>query len=96
MYDLIKAQPYQLRMREEMMRQIEATRPRVVIYVDDWASWGWKRGQEHDEFFAWMDRYIGEGYDRVQEIQINALPAHRWGDVAKVYVFARRDGGNQR
>jgi hypothetical protein len=96
MYDMIKAQPYQLRMREEMMRQIEATRPRVVIYVDDWASWGWKRGQEHDEFFAWMDRYIGEGYDRVQEIQINALPAHRWGDVAKVYVFARRDGGNQR
>jgi hypothetical protein len=96
MYDLIKAQPYQLRMRQEMMRQIERARPRIVIYVDDWASWGWKRGQENDEFFAWMDRYIREGYEPVQQIQINALPAHRWGDGAKVYVFARRAGGDQR
>ena len=95
MYDLIKAQPYQLRMRQEMMRQIETARPRIVIYVDDWASWGWKRGQEKDEFFAWMDRYIREGYEPVREMQINAVPAHRWGDVAKLYVFARRDGGNQ-
>jgi Dolichyl-phosphate-mannose-protein mannosyltransferase len=91
MYDLIKPQPYQLQMRQEMMRQMEAARPRVVIYVDDWASWGWKRGQEQDEFFGWMERYLREGYEPIQEIQINALPAHRWGDGAKLYVFARRD-----
>ncbi len=96
MYDLIKAQPYQAQMRLEMMRQIEASRPRIVIYVDDWASWGWQRGQEHDEFFAWMERYIREGYDPVQQMQINALPAHRWGEVAKLYVFARREDGDQR
>jgi hypothetical protein len=96
MYDLIKPQPYQLRMRQEMMHQIETARPRVVIYVDDWASWGWKRGQEQDEFFAWMEGYIREGYEPIQQIPINALPAHRWGDGAKLYVFARRDGGDQR
>lgn len=96
MYDLIKPQPYQLQMRQEMMRQMEAARPRVVIYVDDWASWGWKRGQEQDEFFAWMERYIREGYEPIQQIPINALPAHRWGDGAKLYVFARRDGGDLR
>jgi hypothetical protein len=89
MYDLIKTQPYQLQMRQEMMRQMEAAKPRVVIYVDDWASWGWKHGQEQDEFFAWMERYLREGYEPVQQIQINALPAHRWGDGAKLYIFRR-------
>jgi 4-amino-4-deoxy-L-arabinose transferase-like glycosyltransferase len=89
MYDLIKTQPYQLQMRQEMMRQIESARPRIVIYVDDWASWGWKRGQEQDKLFAWMERYIHENYEPIQQIQINALPAHRWGEAAKLYMFRR-------
>ncbi|HLW85775.1 MAG TPA: glycosyltransferase family 39 protein [Candidatus Sulfotelmatobacter sp.] len=93
MYDLTKPQPYQRQMQQELMRQLEAARPRIVIYVDDWASWGWKLGQEHDEFFTWMEHYIREGYEPVQQIQINALPAHRWGDGAKLYVFARKDSG---
>lgn len=89
MYDLIKTQPYQLQMRQEMMRQIETARPRIVIYVDDWASWGWKRGQEHDEFFTWMEHYIHENYAPMEQIQINALPAHRWGEAANLYIFRR-------
>jgi hypothetical protein len=89
MYDLIKTQPYQLQMRQEMMRQIETARPRVVIYVDDWASWGWRRGQEQDEFFTWMEHYIHENYEPIQQIQINAVPAHRWGQAANLYLFRR-------
>lgn len=89
MYDLIKTQPYQLRMRNEMMRQIESAHPRVVIYVDDWASWGWRCGQEHDEFFTWMDNYIHQNYEPVEQMQINAQPAHRWGDAASLYIFRR-------
>ncbi len=89
MYDLIKTQPYQLQMRQEMMRQIAAARPRIIIYVDDWASWGWRRGQEQDEFFAWMDNYIRENYAPTQQIQINALPVHRWGEAANLYIFRR-------
>jgi hypothetical protein len=89
MYDLIKTQPYQLQMRQEMMRQIESARPRIVIYVDDWASWGWRRGQEQDEFFIWMDHYIHENYAPMQQIRINALPAHRWGEAASLYIFRR-------
>ena len=89
MYDLIKTQPYQLQMRQEMMRQIAAARPRIVIYVDDWASWGWRRGQEQDEFFTWMENYIHENYAPLQQIQINALPAHRWGEAANLYLFRR-------
>jgi 4-amino-4-deoxy-L-arabinose transferase-like glycosyltransferase len=91
MYDLIKTQPYQLQMRQEMMRQIETARPRVVIYVDDWASWGWRRGQEQDEFFAWMEHYIHDNYEPIQQIPINALPAHRWGEAAKLYLFRRTE-----
>lgn len=89
MYDLIKPQPYQRQMQREMTRQIESARPRVVIYVDDWASWGWRTGQEHDEFFSWMERYLREGYEPIQQIPINALPAHRWGESASLYVFRR-------
>jgi hypothetical protein len=89
MYDLIKRQPYQLRMRQEMMRQIASARPRIVIYVDDWASWGWRRGQEQDEFFTWMENYIHENYAPLEQIQINALPAHRWGEAANLYIFRR-------
>jgi len=89
MYDLIKTQPYQLQMRQEMMRQIAAARPRIVIYVDDWASWGWRRGQEQDEFFIWMEHYVHENYEPMQQIQINALPAHRWGEAANLYIFRR-------
>ncbi len=89
MYDLIKTQPYQLQMRQEMMRQIESARPRIVIYVDDWASWGWRRGQEHDELFTWMEHYIDQNYERVEQMQINAQPAHRWGEAANLYIFRR-------
>ncbi|MGA9979871.1 MAG: glycosyltransferase family 39 protein [Candidatus Sulfotelmatobacter sp.] len=89
MYDLIKTQPYQTQMRQEMMRQVESARPRIVIYVDDWASWGWRRGQEQDEFFIWMDKYIHDNYAPMQQIQINALPAHRWGEAANLYMFRR-------
>jgi len=89
MYDLMKPQPYQQQMRQEIIRQIETARPRVVIYVDDWASWGWQPGQEHDEFFGWMERYIHENYELVQQPQINALPAHRWGQSANLYIFRR-------
>jgi 4-amino-4-deoxy-L-arabinose transferase-like glycosyltransferase len=89
MYDLIKTQPYQLQMRQEIMRQIESARPRIIIYVDDWASWGWRRGQEHDEFFTWMESYIHGNYVPIQQIQINALPAHRWGEAANLYIFRR-------
>ncbi|HEY6337431.1 MAG TPA: glycosyltransferase family 39 protein [Candidatus Sulfotelmatobacter sp.] len=89
MYDLIKPQPYQERMRREMMRQIETARPRIVIYVDDWASWGWQRGQENDELFTWMERYIREDYVQIQQIPINALPAHRRAQAASLYIFRR-------
>ena len=89
MYDLIKTQPYQLQMRNEMIRQIESARPRIVIYVDDWASWGWRRGQEHDEFFTWMENYIHRNYEPVEQMQINAQPAHRWGEAANLYIFRR-------
>jgi Dolichyl-phosphate-mannose-protein mannosyltransferase len=89
MYDLIKTQPYQLQMRQEMMRQIETARPRVVIYVDDWASWGWRPGQEQDELFTWMEHYIHQNYEPIQQIPINALPAHRWGQAANLYIFRR-------
>ena len=89
MYDLIKTQPYRRQMRQEMMRQIAAARPRIVIYVDDWASWGWRRGQEQDEFFTWMENYIHDNYAPIQQIPINALPAHRWGEAANLYIFRR-------
>jgi 4-amino-4-deoxy-L-arabinose transferase-like glycosyltransferase len=89
MYDLIKTQPYRLQMRNEMMRQIESARPRIVIYVDDWASWGWRRGQEHDDFFTWMDNYIHQNYEPIEQMQINAQPAHRWGEAANLYIFRR-------
>jgi 4-amino-4-deoxy-L-arabinose transferase-like glycosyltransferase len=89
MYDLTKTQPYQLQMRNEMMRQIESAHPRIVIYVDDWASWGWRRGQEHDELFTWMDNHIHENYEPIQQIKINAQPAHRWGEAANLYIFRR-------
>lgn len=89
MYDLIKTQPYRFQMRNEMMRQIESARPRIVIYVDDWASWGWRRGQEHDDFFTWMDNYIHQNYEPIEQMQINAQPAHRWGEAANLYIFRR-------
>jgi hypothetical protein len=89
MYDLTKLQSYQLQMRREMMRQIEAARPRVVIYVDDWASWGWRAGDEHDELFTWIDQYLRDHYEPLQQIPINALPAHRWNQPASLYVFRR-------
>jgi len=89
MYDLTKPQSYQLPMRREMMRQVEAARPRVVIYVDDWASWGWRAGDEHNEFFTWMDQYLRDHYEPVQQIPINALPAHRWDQPASLYIFRR-------
>ncbi len=61
MYPLMEEQPYAVRMQEEMMSQIIASRPRYVILVDDLSSWLSVSAQGSD-FRRRLNDFVRNGY----------------------------------
>jgi hypothetical protein len=61
-YPLVELQPYARAMQEDMIRQIEATRPAYVVWVSIHASW--LVTPESDQMiFAWATRYLRQDYE---------------------------------
>jgi hypothetical protein len=55
-YPLMEPQKYAVQMQREMMREIEAARPKYLIFVAATTSW-LKHSNSHTEIFDWFDRY---------------------------------------
>jgi len=87
MYSLIVRQKYTIRMREEMMHELQANRPDYLVYVDVWDSWGERSGvTQVASFLAWLQGYSDENYERVGVADIGEQPLYVWGAAAKSYV----------
>lgn len=55
-YGLMEQHPYALEMQREMIREIEAARPKYVVYVSIGASW-LRRDDSHTLLFDWFNEY---------------------------------------
>ncbi len=99
MYPLMEPQPYALRMQEEMIREIEASRPAYLVFVYNKASWA----ASFDSpllILDWLRRYTGEFYDCVGTIDqsLNHPAKYHWDEdvqeyqqgVHDIYVYKRK------
>jgi len=55
-YGLMEAQPFALRMQDELIRQIEEVRPEYVVYVGFYSSWAYDEDSPQ-KFFDWWKSY---------------------------------------
>ena len=98
-YPLMEPHPYAERMQEEMIREIEASRPAYLVFADIETSW-LLRPESPRLIFDWFLRYSSEFYDCVGVIDIisHNLTEYYWDEAAKgyqpsspsVYVYKRK------
>ena len=87
MYSLIVRQKYTVRMREEMIRELETNRPEYLVYVDVWESWGERQGgPELAAFLLRLREFMDHGYEKVGVLEIGNMTSDVWGDAAKSYL----------
>ncbi len=89
MYGLMEDQPYAGRMQQQLIREIEATRPKYIVkvYVDtSWVDTVWKESSIQS-IFDWEERYIRAYYDLVGYIDIinPKTTIYLWGKAAAGY-----------
>jgi hypothetical protein len=99
MFPLMESHPYALRMQQEMIREIEASRPAYLVYVDISSSWLTDPGAP-DLIFDWFRKYRRKFYDCVGVIEIGSPgpTVYHWGKAGvgyqpstpSVYVFKRK------
>ena len=71
-YPLMEPQPYAKKMQEEMIREIEASQPAYMVFVDVRTSW-LVRPESVRLIFDWFRRYSTEFYDCVEAVEIFPL-----------------------
>ena len=101
MYSLTERQKYTDQMRQQMIREIETSRPEYLVYVDAWDSWGYQNSAAPHivALFAWAKEYIGKNYEPVGIADLAKSIQYAWGEAAKtypaksgnaIYVFRRK------
>jgi hypothetical protein len=82
MYDLVEPQPYEHRMQQEFIHDIETNKPEYLVLVNTPTSWmTWGAGDP--ALFDWIHHYPGLWYDLIGVAEI--YPSHtdyRWGKEA--------------
>ena len=63
-YPMLERQPYVSSMRQELMAQVEAARPEIIVVVGNVMSWGGLPGND-DSLIRFVRRYLGRGYRQV-------------------------------
>jgi hypothetical protein len=73
-YELMEPQRYAVQMQLEMIREIEAARPKYLVFVAVPQSW-LRRSNSKTEIFDWFDRYSSEDF-RLDGLVNIASPEH--------------------
>ena len=68
-YPLMEEHPYALKMQEQMITEIERTRPAYVVYVDDELSW-LARPDSPQRIFEWWKAYWTAQMDLVLTVEV--------------------------
>jgi hypothetical protein len=101
MYSLIMRQKYTARMQQELIREVEASRPEYLVYVDVAESWGERdRAPQASAFLSWLHEYTRANYETYGVARLgDTASAYLWGDAAKnhtpdpvpaIYVLKRK------
>jgi hypothetical protein len=104
-YPLMEPHPYAVSMQEEMIREIEASRPAYLVFVAISTSWLIQPGSCW-LIFDWFKRYSSEFYNCVgvvdirtynlTEYYLDKVPPGYRPSASSVYLFKRRpDQGTQ-
>jgi len=64
MYPLMEPQPFAARMQDELIREVEAAHPAMIVFVASRTSWAPRPGSDR-RVLDWADRYLKKGYDVV-------------------------------
>ncbi|OLE13901.1 MAG: hypothetical protein AUG89_03865 [Acidobacteria bacterium 13_1_20CM_4_56_7] len=84
-FGLMEDQKYAIRMQQEMIAEIEASRPEVLVFVNLYTSWD--PGRNSDELiYKWARRYIQDHYEISGVVDVPMTKTnYRWGADAKSY-----------
>ncbi len=87
-YQLMEQHLYALQMQQEMIQQIEAAKPKFLIFVNVSASW-LARPTSEKLIFKWFQQYCKQYYRKVGAIDIISEynVVYRWGQDAGNYRF---------
>jgi hypothetical protein len=103
MYPLMEAQPFASTMQADLIRQVEAARPRYLVYASIQASW--LANQNSDPtLLRWAEKLVATCYETVgiADILGKNQTVYRWDAQVKgyrprskylVYVFRRLGDG---
>lgn len=85
MYPLTEPHPFAHKLQRQVIDEIEAARPKFIVYFANPASWFSQRGADMEQFQSWMDKFLTEQYFTVGVIepQEHADSLYRWGDEVK-------------
>jgi hypothetical protein len=67
MYGLMEPQPYALKMQNDVIRDLETTRPEYIVDVDVSTSW-LVRENSNTRILDWWDDYQAQNYELVESI----------------------------
>jgi 4-amino-4-deoxy-L-arabinose transferase-like glycosyltransferase len=84
-YGLMEEQKYALKMQQQMISEIEASRPQVLVWVNVRASW---LPHQHSEgrILSWAEKYVHDNYRLTGVADIHATATdYRFGDSASTY-----------
>jgi hypothetical protein len=79
MYPLMEAQPYALRMQNELIEDLETNPPAYIAYFPIAHSWFVQKNSEM-KITAWIPRYLQEHYDKVGLVEIDDHEARYYWD----------------
>jgi hypothetical protein len=83
-YGLMEGQKFASRMQQEMMEEIEKTKPDYLVKVIVPASW-LRKPNSDPAILYWTDKYIGENYRSVGVADIGLETTYRWDEAAEGY-----------
>jgi hypothetical protein len=83
-YPLMEPQPYAADMQREMISQIEANKPKYIVFVNCFFSW-LVEPDSNKLIFDWFNRYMPSHYRQIGLVEIfsSDQTLYRWNSVAK-------------
>ena len=94
MYPLLENQPFAQQMKNDMVREIETSQPKIIVFVDNQLSWGWELDWDDSDprmnIFTWIRGYLDAHYDLMAEVPIDGATHDVWGSPCRYYIFRRR------
>ncbi|MGB3078303.1 MAG: hypothetical protein WBB31_04435, partial [Saprospiraceae bacterium] len=84
-YPLVEIQPFNQQMQEEMVAEIEKSKPEFIVYCLISASWLGKQGAP-DTIFTWFNTYNANYYQLKGVVDIfNEKTIYKWDEEALTY-----------